>query len=48
MNEVMFVTGGEILQILPLLSKKKVGMSIFFFWHFKEGKNKRGQGGFFC
>ena len=27
MNEVMFVTGGELLQFLPISSKKRVGMS---------------------
>ena len=26
MNEVMFVTGGELLQFLPISSKKRVGM----------------------
>ena len=29
MNEVMFVTGGELLQFLPISSKKRVGMSIY-------------------
>ena len=33
MNEVMFVTGGELLQFLPISSKKRVGMSICFFGH---------------
>lgn len=37
MNEVMFVTGGELLQFLPISSKKRVGMSICFFGHLKEG-----------
>lgn len=36
MNEVMFVTGGELLQFLPISSKKRVGMSICFFGHLKE------------
>ncbi len=27
MNEVMFVTGGELLQFLPISSKKRVGMA---------------------
>ena len=31
MNEVMFVTDGELLQFLPISSKKRVGMSICFF-----------------
>ena len=35
MNEVMFVTGGELLQFLPISSKKRVGMSICFFGHLK-------------
>ena len=39
MNEVMFVTGGELLQFLPISSKKRVGMS-------KEEKYKWGQVGF--
>lgn len=43
MNEVMFVTGGELLQFLPISSKKKVGMSICFFGHLKEEKYKWGQ-----
>ena len=47
MNEVMFVTGGELLQFLPLLSKKRGGMRICFFGHLKGGKNKWGQGGFY-
>ncbi|MCG0361449.1 hypothetical protein L4X34_04285, partial [Phocaeicola vulgatus] len=38
MNEVMFVTGGELLQFLPISSKKRVGMSICFFGHLKEEK----------
>lgn len=38
MNEVMFVTGGELLQFLPIPSKKRVGMSICFFGTFKRGK----------
>lgn len=33
MNEVMFVTGSELLQFLPISSKKRVGMSICFFGH---------------
>jgi len=40
MNEVMFVTGGELLQFLPISSKKRVGMSICFFGHLKEEKYK--------
>ena len=28
MNEVMFVTGGELLQFLPISSKKRVGMLV--------------------
>lgn len=28
MNEVMFVTGGELLQFLPISSKKRVGMRV--------------------
>ena len=32
----MFVTGGELLQFLPISSKKRVGMSICFFGHLKE------------
>lgn len=43
MNEVMFVTGGELLQFLPISSKKRVGMSICFFGHLKEEKYKWGQ-----
>ena len=46
MNEVMFVTGGELLQFLPISSKKRVGMSICFFGHLKEEKYKWGQVGF--
>ncbi len=46
MNEVMFVTDGELLQFLPISSKKKVGMSICFFEHLKEEKYKWGQVGF--
>ena len=42
MNEVMFVTGGELLQFLPISSKKRVGMSICFFGHLKEEKYKWG------
>lgn len=38
MNEVMFVTGGELLQFLPISSKKRVGMSICFFGHFIDKK----------
>ena len=38
MNEVMFVTGGELLQFLPISSKKRVGMSIWFLRAFKGGK----------
>ena len=45
MNEVMFVTGGELLQFLPISSKKRVGMSICFFGHLKEEKYKWGQVG---
>lgn len=45
MNEVMFVTGGELLQFLPI-SSKRVGMSICFFGHLKEEKYKWGQVGF--
>ena len=41
MNEVMFVTGGELLQFLPISSKKRVGMSICFFGHLKR-KNING------
>ena len=33
MNEVMFVTGGELLQFLPISSKKRVGMSILSLIH---------------
>ena len=40
MNEVMFVTDGELLQFLPISSKKKVGMSICFFELFFEEKYK--------
>lgn len=36
----MFVTGGELLQFLPISSKKRVGMSICFFGHLKEEKYK--------
>ncbi len=39
MNEVMFVTGGELLQFLPISSK-------CFFGHLKEEKYKWGQVGF--
>lgn len=46
MNEVMFVTGGELLQFLPISSKKRVGMSICFFGHLKEEKYKWGSGWF--
>ena len=46
MNEVMFVTGGELLQFLPISSKKRVGMSICFFGHLKEEKYKCCQVGF--
>ena len=46
MNEVMFVPGGELLQFLPISSKKRVGMSICFFGHLKEEKYKWGQVGF--
>ena len=28
MNEVMFVTGGELLQFLPISSKKRVGIGV--------------------
>lgn len=38
MNEVMFVTGGELLQFLPISSKKRVGMSYLFLRAFKGGK----------
>lgn len=41
MNEVMFVTDGELLQFLPISSKKKVGMSICFFGHLKVRGIKR-------
>ena len=44
MNEVMFVTGGELLQFLPISSKKRVGMSICFFGHLKEEKYKWASG----
>ena len=43
MNEVMFVTGGEKLQFLPLFSKKRGGMSICFFGDLKKEKYKWGE-----
>ena len=38
----MFVTGGELLQFLPISSKKRVGMSICFFGHLKGSPDKSG------
>ena len=43
MNEVMFVTGGELLQFLPISSKKRVGMSICFFGHLKAHPINQGE-----
>ena len=38
MNEVMFVTDGELLQFLPISSKKKVRYEYLFLRAFKRGK----------
>lgn len=38
MNEVMFVTGGELLQFLPISSKKKSRYEYLFLRAFKRGK----------
>ena len=46
MNEVMFVTGCELLHLCPFHPKKRDGMSICFCGHLKEEKYKWGQVGF--
>ena len=38
MNEVMFVTGGELLQFLPISSKKMSRYEYLFLRAFKGGK----------